>query len=121
LAADYINKKTVYGFDDFFDLDKKNKDDFISLVDYLQNENINIIFFLPPYHPTVYNYLINNEKTVVIKMVEKFIINCANKKSIQLIGSYNPQNISFIESDFYDGAHPKYEAITRIFNSYFIK
>jgi hypothetical protein len=82
----------------------------------LRYENIDVIFFLPPYHPITYKMMMESSNYRVIADVEKALRDLAEKKNVLILGSYDPSNCSLNGSDFYDRYHPRREAIKKIIN-----
>jgi hypothetical protein len=95
---------------------------FEKFVDYLQEENVEVIFFLPPYHPVTYNKLLPpntpNNRYEIILDVEEYLKKIAKEKEIQLIGSYNPEVYSLTHKNFVDGFHTTSHATGKIFKSH---
>jgi len=106
-------QEDIYGIEDFDCLSPKITKALQQLVDTIRKKEIEIIFFLTPYHPTVYK-VIGNKYPMVIKS-EAFIIEYAKANKIKLLGSFDPHKYDFNESSFYDGMHPKEPAIKKIF------
>lgn len=75
------------------------------LVDYLQNRGIEVVFYLPPYHPYVYQRLVENPDYKNVFEAEEFFIDLAGKKGIDIYGAYNPALLGCTETDFSDGMH----------------
>ena len=85
---------------------------FEKLVNYLKTKKIKVFLVLSPYHPALYQD-IKNEKYMFL-FSEKIFYTFAKEKSIQIIGSYNPNNCGCSENDFFDGMHPKDSCINNI-------
>lgn len=79
-----------YQISNYRNLDYEKQKIFELFIDYCQNNNIEIIFFLPPYNPKHYEYIKKNRKEEyeVINKVEKYIIEVAKKKNIKLVGVF---------------------------------
>lgn len=114
-AQTHVNNNVIYSLNSFYKLDKESMFKFENFLNFLLNENIEIVFFFAPYHPYVYNYLVNSNEYKIILQVERYFKNLALQNNIYLIGSYDPKNCGFDERDFYDDMHPKREAINRLF------
>jgi peptidoglycan/LPS O-acetylase OafA/YrhL len=85
---------------------------FVSLLKYVRNKNIEIILVLSPYHPTLYEKLIDNNS--IILEIEKKFRAISSSLNIQILGSYNSQKCGCTKFDFYDGMHPKDKCINSI-------
>lgn len=75
------------------------------LIGYLQTEEIEVIFYLPPYHPFVYEYIKENKNYEMVLEAEKYFRRLAKEKGIDIYGSYNPELIDCTEENFFDGMH----------------
>jgi len=121
-AQRYVNRKPIYALDKYYELDKKAIYKFEEFIDFLSSKNITIIFFFTPYHPYVYNHLINSNEYKIVLEVESYFKRVSLQNNIYTIGSYNPEIYGFNENDFYDGMHPKKGAIEQLFErSKFVK
>ncbi len=82
-------------------------------LDLLSRDKVRVVFFLPPFHPKAYQMLISSEKYRIIVEAQKCFARMAKDRRIEIIGSYDPEDLSFTEADFYDAMHPKKEALDR--------
>ncbi|MDA9574285.1 hypothetical protein N9R52_01625 [Porticoccaceae bacterium] len=96
-------KYPVYSLEDFNSLN--NQKSFEKFVDYLQASQVEVIFFLPVYHPATYDLLINNPSYNIISEVEQYLVRLAAEKDISVKGSYNPHKFNLSNKDFLDGMH----------------
>lgn len=113
-ALDYISGK-IYQIEDYNSLDDDLKAEFEDLVSYFVNEGIEVIFYLPPYHPIVYKYINKHEKYREVLLAEKYFKDFAIDNSIELYGSYDPACCDCNEEDFFDGMHLKRSGLNKIF------
>jgi hypothetical protein len=88
---------------------------FEKLIDYLISTHINVIIFLPPYHPKAYGLLSGNPKYKIINDVETYLINLKKKYNFKLIGSYNPNKLNLQKTDFFDAKHGKISMYEKVF------
>lgn len=86
----------------------------ISFIHYLKSQ-VQLVFFLPPYHPLLYKRLMEAPISRIITKAEDFFINLADKDGIPVFGSFDPKKCELKPSDFYDGLHPKQKAVEKIF------
>lgn len=86
------------------------------LVGYLQNRKVEVVFYLPPYHPYVYNYIETSEKYQIVLEVENYLRNLALEKGIEVYGSYDPDLLGCTEKDFLDGMHMRRVDISKAWN-----
>jgi len=94
---------SVFALNNYYAMD--NVELFENFISYLQSKGINVIFFLPPYHPTTYDILGNDKKYSHIIIAEKYLKKFAIRHHIKLYGSFNPHTFGFINKDFLDGMH----------------
>ncbi|MDD2369685.1 MAG: hypothetical protein PHQ90_10310 [Sulfuricurvum sp.] len=103
-ALNYISGK-VYNLENFDQL--SNIQLFEDFIDYLQKHGVEVEFFLPPYHPIVYDYISKNIKYHNVLNVEDYLNNFAHHHKIKIVGSYNPHKYGLTSKDFTDGMHSK--------------
>jgi len=80
----------------------------------MQKDGVQVIFWLSPYQPGAYHYLINSPNYHIIVDVQKYYGDLALRNGIQLIGSYNPDDIPCAGNEFYDEQHPQESCIEKI-------
>lgn len=89
---------------------------FEAWLQYMQEKDINLFFFLAPYPPAEYdNALEKAEEYGGFLGTEEAIRALGRKYNIPVYGSYDPYAIPAESTDFYDGLHPRYECVARIF------
>lgn len=74
---------------------------------YAKERGVNIVLLLAPFHPIVYDHLVDDpEKYGGFMETEPEIRRLAKKYDMKVFGSYNPYAIDGVtEADFYDGLH----------------
>lgn len=108
------NPFSLFNFSKF---SERNIEILEKFIDYLEKQNIKLIFFLSPYHPYVYNYFLTTDKYHVVLEAEKYYRLLAKKHNIQIIGSFNPKVYNLVNKDFSDGAHCTASTIKNFFNN----
>jgi hypothetical protein len=103
------------GLEFFWEIE--NRKLFEKFIEYLQQEDTNIIFYLPPYHPASYKNLISSQNTKLIIDVEEYLGILAKQKKIRIVGSYNPHKYNLSNKDFLDGFHTRSYVIQNIFSA----
>lgn len=103
-AKEYVNG-SIYHIEEYDGLCTDYCDILEKLLEYLQNRGVTVVFYMPPYHPYVYQYLVENPNYKSVFEAEKFFINLAREKGIRVYGAYNPMLLECTESDFTDGMH----------------
>ncbi|MBD5094662.1 MAG: hypothetical protein HDT26_10350 [Subdoligranulum sp.] len=89
---------------------------FEAWIQYMQAKDINLFFFLAPYPPAEYdNALEKAEEYGGFLGTEEAVRALGRKYNIPVYGSYDPYAIPAESTDFYDGLHPRYECVARIF------
>lgn len=109
---EYIASK-VYGIEDFNEISIKIKNDFEQLIREMQNNGIDVVVFLSPYHPKVFN-TVRKDFPLVIK-TEELVRNIADVNNIVVLSSFNPSILDMDSSFFRDGMHCKEFGIRKIF------
>lgn len=110
-AKSYISGP-MYSIENFNEL--SNIKLFEQLISYLKNKHVEVVLFLPPYHPLVYQYLSGNQKYKSVLYSEYYLKKYSNKSQIKIFGSYNPNIYNFTSIDFTDGMHGKSSVADRI-------
>ncbi len=112
-VQNYIQNKQ-YSIEEFYSISPKKYLEFQNLcLDILEND-IELSFFLSPYHPLVYKK-IKQDYDIVLD-VEKEIIEFAINHNINIIGSYSPHKVGVDEKDFFDGLHLQKISTKKIFS-----
>ncbi len=88
---------------------------FEAFVTSLRDDGIQVIFFLPPYHPSVYDALVNERSFVILPIVEQYLRDFAEASGIPVYGSYDPIACGLGAEDFYDAVHATPESIRALF------
>ena len=97
------------------DLDSNAQKVLEGFVDYLRQQGVRVIFYLPPYHPKTYDLLVNSKRYQIITDIQKYVEELAKRKDVTLIGSYNPADLVLDNTAFFDGSHPTQDAVKSIF------
>lgn len=91
---------------------------FEQFISYLQDNGIEVIIYLGPYHPATYSQILESSKYDIVCDVENRIRLIANEKGIKVIGSYDPEVAGVGIDDFHDWVHTRREAVARIFHKF---
>lgn len=113
-VKNYITHDPVYFLGGFYELDKENQQNFEKFVEYLLKRNTKVIFFIPPFHPYVYKYLMDSTRYQIIAKAETYFRTIGSQKRIKVIGSYDPLQCGLKDEDFLDGVHPTREAVDKL-------
>lgn len=89
----------------------ENLAEFEELIQYLQKQGIEVIFYLHSWYPCVYDFFETDEDYLGIIELEQYIRNMADKNQIIVHGSYNPYEVGVTEKDFADWFHLKPESM----------
>lgn len=85
---------------------------FEKLVNSLKLEGMDVSFFWCPFHPLYYKRVMDMKGAV---NAFEYVDDYARKNNIKIIGSFNPDDVGFKNTDFYDAAHARKEAIDKLF------
>ena len=72
-----------------------------------------VILVLSPYYSKTYEAMISNNKIFI--GIEQEFIDLSLATGVHIIGSYDPRKIGCLDSEFFDGMHPKDECMKRVF------
>ena len=87
---------------------------FETLINYLINNGINVIFYFSPYHPMAYKTFSGNPKYKNFINSEIYFKNLAKENRIQCIGSFNPYKLGMDESYFLDYQNSNYKCVNEL-------
>jgi hypothetical protein len=90
---------------------------FTSLIDYILKDGTQIVFFLPPYHPLMYQEFKKKDPCIVVK-IEDMLRSLARSRKIPVFGSYDPGSFNLSSRDFIDYAHARDYVVKGIFKGY---
>lgn len=110
-AQSYIKVK-LYAIEDFEEVSPEIFEEFDAFCQEILSNNIELVFFLSPYHPVVFEKL-KNEYEIVLE-VENKISEYSKQNKIELLGSYDPLKLNVTGDGFYDGMHSKENTIKKI-------
>lgn len=117
LAIAFAKEKPVYALGGFAELDKRLLDTLVAFIDYLQRNAVEVIFYLPPYHPSTYRMLSESSEYSIVLRAEECFRDIARSRGIQVVGGYNPDDSDSTQEDFFDGMHPKESSAVKAFAS----
>lgn len=106
-----------YRLSKFNKIDPEYKMIFEKFVQSLAKDDVEVIFFLPPYHPATFELMKESDQYDIIYEVLNYFANYAQFGGIRLEGYYIPEMCGMTEADFFDNKHPKREAVTRLFTT----
>lgn len=104
-----MEEHVVYRMTDYEEIDKQHFQYFSWLIEDLQQAGVEVILYLPPYSPMMYNYIESEEAFQIALEVEEEVKNLAARKEIALYGSYDPAGCGLAMTDLYDVYHVKAE------------
>ncbi len=104
-----MEEHVVYRMTDYHEIDEDHFWRLSSLITRLQEAGVEVILYLPPYSPMMYNYIESEEAFQITLDVEEKVKNLAKEKGIALYGSYDPAGCGLTMSDLYDVYHVKTE------------
>lgn len=88
---------------------------FEKFIQYLQAKDIKIVFYLPPYHQTMWNKIVSMQDCFGgVSDTEQYLRKIASEYGITVCGSYNPHTAGVTNEDFYDSVHARPESIKRM-------
>jgi len=87
---------------------------FNKLINALRSDSVEITFFKGTYHPIFYKRI---TKSVGMQKAFNYIDEFAQKNNIPIISSFNPEDLGLKNTDFYDAAHARKEAVDKLFQN----
>lgn len=109
MTGQAMEEQVVYRMTDYREIDGESMEMFVTLLDYLQSQEVEVILYLPPYSPMMYDYIESEAAFQITLEIEKQVKEIASDKKIALYGSYDPQMSGLAMSDLYDVYHVKAE------------
>ena len=109
LTEEAMETHVVYRMTDYQEIDAESMAMLTDLIDYLQSQNVEVILYLPPYSPMLYDYIESEEAFRITFEVEERMKALALEKGIALYGSYDPEGSGLEMTDLYDLYHVKTE------------
>jgi hypothetical protein len=111
-----VAKATQFNvFENYTQFDPELVEEFEHLVARAQQDKVEVVFYLPPLHPVLYEKVANTPEYRKVIEAELYFRNYAEKLGIRVRGSYNPQTCGLESSDFVDGWHLRNEAFGKAF------
>lgn len=110
-----MEEHVVYRMTDYAEIDERHFSRLSELADYLLDAGVEVILYLPPYSPMMYNYIESEEQFHIIFQVEKEIRQMAARRGTALYGSYDPAGCGLEMTDLYDIYHVKTEKMPDTF------
>jgi hypothetical protein len=114
-AYSYINGNRLYGIANFNSISNRILKDFELLLSELELLNIEVWFFLSPYHPIVYKKIQDAFPNVLY--TEKIIKKIGKSRGIKIYGSFNPEALGMDGQYFFDGMHCQESGIKKILST----
>lgn len=115
LTKQAMEEHVVYRMTDYEEIDEESIEMLVRLIDYLKNQGVEVILYLPPYSPMMYDYIESEEAFGKTFEVEERMKQLACEKQIALYGSYDPEGCELKMSDLYDAYHVKTEKMKDTF------
>lgn len=108
-AKQDIQVDNVYFVSGFQQLSQSKSELFIRMIDYLQDRNVSVEFYLPAWFPAYYEVFEHDRNYSGVMEAEAFIRSIADERGITVHGSYDPAVSGITEEDFMDVLHLKPE------------
>ena len=115
LTRQSIDEHVVYRMTDFHQIDEESMELLDRLIGYLQGQGVEVMLYLPPYSPMMYNYIESEEQYQITFQIEERIRQMASENGAPLYGSYDPEGCGLEMTDLYDIYHVKTEKMPDTF------
>ena len=106
---------TYDGYNGYKQMSNERCKRFEELLDCIQNDRVNVVFFCCPMHPNFYD---THKNDLWMSECEDYIFSYAKNHDIKVIGQYNPSIDGFLNTDFYDAAHARKESVDKLFETF---
>ncbi len=105
---------TLFGLNQFTAIDEGRLVRLDRFVGYLEDTGVDVLLFVPPYHPIVWKVISSDPAYEnVIESEARFRL-IASKHGVPIVGSFDPGALNLASADFHDGMHPTKDAVRRI-------
>ena len=115
LTRQAIEEQVVYRMTDYREIDERSMELFDALIGWLQGRGVEVMLYLPPYSPMMYNYIESAQQYQITFQVEERIRQIASERQAALYGSYDPAGSGLKMTDLYDLYHIKTEKMMDTF------
>lgn len=115
LTRQSMEEGVVYRMTDYHEIDERSMGLFAALIVYLEESGVEVMLYLPPYSPMMYNYIESEEQYRIAFQVEERIRQIAEDTHTALYGSYDPAGCGLEMKDLYDLYHVKTEKMMDTF------
>lgn len=115
LTRQSMKEHVVYRLTDYAGIDEKSMALLDGLIGHLQERGVEVMLYLPPYSPMMYNYIDSEEQFHIVFQVEEQMKQMAKKRGVALYGSYDPAGCGLEMADLYDIYHVKTEKMMDTF------
>lgn len=101
-----LSDKELYKIEGYVEISPKRVEQFEALVGWLCDNGVEIVFFLPPYSETMYEFMQEHITDYAgVFAQEEYIVRYAKEKDIPVYGSYSSEKINLTWDDFSDEYH----------------
>jgi len=115
IAANFAKAQSVRGYGGYYELDSNLMDLLEVFVVDLKSMGVEVVLYLPPFHPVAYGILMNNAGYLDMVEVSSFIRDLADRHGLRIEGSYDPSVCGLAGTDFVDGHHMTRDAMFKVF------
>lgn len=116
-ATAYVNKDMNKSITKNASLDRTCIDGFEKLIPYLNRNGTEVILFLTPFPPIVWEAINEDPQSwSIVLELQDYINDYAQRTHIRIIGSYDPYECGVDESDYYDNRHLRKESLAEHFD-----
>lgn len=95
-------------------LDADAQHEFETFVRTVRADGVELIFFLPPFHPLYMERLKDTKGGMFVDETQKYYNTLARELDIAVVGSFYAESVGCAENDFYDATHPLARCVSRI-------
>jgi hypothetical protein len=84
-----------------------------ALLLWIKSKGVEPILLLTPYHQNVWKAA-NSKNTLALKATEPIVLQIASDLGIAVLGSYNPEAVGCLSTEFFDFMHPTADCLSKL-------
>lgn len=100
------------------EVDMEKAQSYVALIDFLQNNGIEVIIYLSPFSVKQCKYALDDELNPGYSIAEQYFKDVANNKGIKIYGSYDARDLDLTDNRFIDFMHLDRQGTNIVWNFY---
>lgn len=108
----YLKKSPIYHLEGFNEIRNLNPDKFLKFVSMIRDDGKFIVLVKHPYPPSINDSILSKYPNIL--KTDSIINSISGVSGITAIGSFFPDSLGIIDSDYYDGMHLTPEGLSKL-------